>query len=132
MKKFIVYFAASTFGAAMLAGAPSARAATASPSPAAIGQPPQYYPNQPWAVPPSQWQAAEQKGYREGVRGAYKDAQNHRQPNVNNRDEYRHPDDIPGGDVGAYRQGFRRGYWTGVQHLMGYYHGPYNDRDDRR
>lgn len=83
-----------------------------------------YYPNEAWAEPSSQWQAAEQKGFRDGVRGAYKDAQNHRQPNVNNRDEYRHPDDVPGNDRRAYREGFRRGYWTGVQHLMGYYNGP--------
>ena len=126
MKKIVLCFAASTFGIAMIVGAPSARAAKASPLLLAFGQA-QYYPNQPWANPPSDWRAAEQKGFRDGVRGAYKDAQNHRQPNINNRDEYRNPDrdDIPGGDVGAYQQGFRRGYWTGVQHLMGYYRGSY-------
>lgn len=128
MKKIISCLAATIFSAAMLIGGSSAKA-LANPAPAfqPYGSQQQgYYPNEQWAVPPSQWQAAEQKGFREGVRGAYKDAQNHRQPNVNNRDEYRHPDrdDVPGGDVRAYREGFQRGYWTGVRHLMGYYSGP--------
>lgn len=96
-------------------------------------QGPGYYPNEPWAAPPPEWQAVQQKGFRDGVRGAYKDAQNHRPPNVNNRDEYRHPD-VPHRDRHAYREAFRRGYWTGVRHLMGYYHGrnPYGDSDDYR
>lgn len=127
MKKVLSCFALGAFAVTMLASGPPARAsARASAAPALYGPQEQgYYPNGQWAVPPSQWQAAEQKGFREGVRGAYKDAQNHRPPNVNNRDEYRHPDDVPGNDVRAYREGFERGYWTGVRHLMGYYHGPY-------
>jgi len=118
MKKLIAGFAVAGFAAAMLFSAPGAHAAVAA------GTPQQgYYPNQPWAVPPSQMQAAEQRGFREGVRGAYKDAQNHRQPNVNNRDEYRDPN-VPRGEVRPYREGFQRGYWTGVRHLMNYYNGP--------
>lgn len=129
MKKTISCLAAGAFVSAMLISGSQAKA-SANPAAASAYQPysPQqgYYPNEQWAVPPSQWQAAEQKGFREGVRGAYKDAQNHRQPNVENRDEFRHPDrdDIPGGDIRAYREGFQRGYWTGVRHLMGYYNGP--------
>lgn len=124
MKKVLSCLALGAFGAAMLIGGPSARATARGTAAATPPSPQEYYPNQPWAVPPSQMQEAERRGFRAGVRGAYKDAQNHRQPNVNNRDEYRHPDDVPGGDIRAYRDGFRRGYWTGVRHLMGYYSGP--------
>lgn len=138
MKKAITCMAAAVFVAAMLISRSPAKAssrtpAAAAPVPHAYGTPPQDYPNQPWAAPPSEWQAVQQKGFRDGVRGAYKDAQNHRPPNVNNRDEYRHPD-VPHRDRRAYRQAFQRGYWTGVRHMMGYYHGrnPYGDRDDDR
>lgn len=119
MKKMLSCFSVAALAAGVLFSAPGARAAAAG-TPGAYA--PQYE-NQPWAVPPSGWQAAQQRGFRDGVRGAYKDAQNHRQPNVNNRDEYRHPD-VPRGERRAYREGFQRGYWTGVRHLMGYYSGP--------
>ncbi len=39
-------------------------------------------------------------------------------PNVNNRDEYRHPD-VPRGLRHEYREGFQRGYENGVRHMMG-------------
>lgn len=132
MRKTISCLAAAAFTTAILVSGPPATALGRTPSAAASGLQPYgapqeaYYPNEPWAVPPTQWQAAQQKGFRDGVRGAHKDAENHRPPNVENRDEFRRPDrdDIPGGDVAAYREGFRRGYWAGVRHLMGYYNGP--------
>ncbi|MGB7190307.1 MAG: hypothetical protein WBD10_09240 [Acidobacteriaceae bacterium] len=122
MQKMISGIAVAGFTATMLFCGPGARAAVAAtPQPYPAQE--QGYPNDSWAVPPSQMQAAEQRGFREGVRGAYKDAQNHRQPNVNNRDEYRDPN-VPRRERRAYRDGFQRGYWTGVRHLMGYYNGP--------
>lgn len=135
MKKTISLVAAGAFAAAMLisgglanASARTPVAATPAPQPYASPQT-GYYPNQPWAAPPSEYHAVQEKGFRDGVRGAYKDAQNHRPPNVENRDEYRHPH-VSHRDRRAYRDAFRRGYWTGVQHLMGYYHGrnPYGNR----
>lgn len=125
MKKALSCFSIAAFAAAVVISVPSAHA-TANPI-AATPSAPLAYGQEPWSNPPSDWRAAEQKGFRAGVRGARKDAENHRPPNVNNRDEYRNPDrdDVPGGDVGAYQQGFRRGYWTGVQHLMNYYRGSY-------
>lgn len=131
MKKTLSYLSIAAFAVAVIVGVPAAHATanpTTSASPvAAMPAAPQAYGQEPWENPPSDWRAAEQKGFRAGIRGARKDAENHRPPNVNNRDEYRNPDrdDIPGGDVGAYQQGFRRGYWTGVQHLMNYYRGSY-------
>ncbi len=125
MKKTLSCLSIMAFAAAVLITVSPARA-SANPI-AAAPSAPQAYGQEPWANPPSDWRAAEQKGFRDGLRGARKDAENHRQPNVDNRDEYRRPDrdDIPGGDLRAYQQGFRRGYWTGVQHLMGYYRGSY-------
>ena len=47
-----------------------------------------------------------------------RDVENHRQPNVENRDEYRRPH-LPPDAWGAYREGFRRGYNRAMSHLMG-------------
>ena len=80
--------------------------------------PPGYGQRQPWEAPPSQFQQEiQRRGFRDGIDGARKDYGNHRRPDVNNRDEYRHPS-VPGRDRRAYREGFRRGYNVGVQHLM--------------
>ena len=50
-------------------------------------------------------------------RGA-RDGDNHRQPDVNNRDEYRHPN-VPRSQQNAYRRGFQLGYQRVMSQLMG-------------
>jgi hypothetical protein len=79
----------------------------------------QYGPPPPgaWDQPPAEWQGARSQGFHDGIEGARKDAENHRPPNVNNREEYRHPP-VSHEDRAAYREGFRRGYQVGVDHLM--------------
>jgi hypothetical protein len=88
----------------------------------------QYYqgpPQQPqyqdggWEAPPGQFIAAQQRGYRDGVDGARKDFDNHRRPDVNNRDEFRNPHFIAPPDRHDYRMGFREGYRVAVQHIYG-------------
>jgi hypothetical protein len=69
-----------------------------------------------WEQPPQEFQEMERRGFHDGVEAARKDYGNHRRPNVNNREEYRHPD-IPRRDRGPYRRGFERGYRVGVQHI---------------
>jgi hypothetical protein len=64
----------------------------------------------------------QQRGYREGYRGAYKDFENHRSPTPLNRDEYRDPDDVPRQAVRAYRIAFRQGYLQAQRQLQA---GPY-------
>lgn len=86
----------------------------------------QTYGQEPWANPPSGWQQAQRKGFHDGIEGARQDAKNGRTPNVNNRDEFRHPD-VPHREWRAYRQGFRQGYQTGVEHLM--HRGYHSDHD---
>jgi hypothetical protein len=93
-----------------------------------------------WETPPRELRDVQRQGFRDGIEGARKDADNHRRPDVNNRDEYRNPH-LPYQQREAYRDGFRRGYEVGVSHLyggaqqpMGRYdqQGGYPDRDDRQ
>jgi hypothetical protein len=71
----------------------------------------------PWDAPPTEFDAFHRQGFQDGIEGARKDYDNHRQPNVNNRDEYRHPH-VPSDQREAYRDGFRRGYRAAMDHLM--------------
>lgn len=78
--------------------------------------PPGYY-NQPWTRPPGDYRDdVQRKGFHDGIEGARRDFQNHRPPNVNNRDEYRHPS-FSGPARHEYRDAFRRGYDVGVQRI---------------
>jgi hypothetical protein len=70
-----------------------------------------------WNTPPQEFRDIERQGYHDGIEGARKDYDNHRRPDVNNRDEYRHPH-IPESARADYREGFRRGYQTAWDHLM--------------
>jgi ribosome modulation factor len=74
------------------------------------------------AVRAAEVQGVHAQGFHDGIEGARKDYENHRQPSVENREEFRHPP-VSHHDREAYRDGFRRGYETGVEHLMrGYPH----------
>ena len=70
-----------------------------------------------WDVPPQEFKDIQRQGYHDGIEGARKDFDNHRRPDVNNRDEYRHPH-VESSARADYREGFRRGYDTAMQHLM--------------
>ena len=69
-----------------------------------------------WDAPPPELDEASRHGYHDGLEGARKDYENHRRPDVNNRDEFRHPD-VRERDREAYRHGFERGYRRGVEHF---------------
>jgi len=62
-------------------------------------------------------EAWEQRGFYEGIEGADRDFGNQRQPNVNNREEYRDPDGVPRWARHEYREGFRRGYYLRVRQI---------------
>lgn len=121
MKKMLSCVSIAAVAAVTLITAPAARAARSAP-------PSGFYAQEPWAEPPGELQGVEREGFHDGIEGARKDAENHRPPNVGNRDEYRHPH-YRGEDRRAYRRGFRRGYQVGVEHLMGYYHHHDHDHD---
>lgn len=120
MKRMFSYVSVAALAAATVFAVPSARA-SASPVAGALAAPAAPAVQESWAVPPAELQGVEQQGFHDGIEGARKDAQNHRSPNVNNRDEYRHPS-VPRHDWRAYRHGFRRGYQVGVEHLMHHDH----------
>ena len=71
-----------------------------------------------WDAPPSEFREIQRQGFHDGIEGARKDFDNHRPPNVNNRDEYRHPHVSPSARD-DYREGFRRGYDAAMSHLNG-------------
>ncbi len=61
-----------------------------------------------WDAPPSRFtRDLERNAFHDGIEGARRDAENHRRPNVNNRDEFR---DYRGPEPRAYRDAFRAGY----------------------
>ena len=70
-----------------------------------------------WDTPPQEFRDIQRQGYHDGIEGARKDYDNHRRPDVNNRDEYRHPHVAPSAQA-DYREGFRRGYEVAMDHLM--------------
>jgi hypothetical protein len=76
-----------------------------------------------WDAPPSEFREIQRQGYHDGIEGARKDYDNHRRPDVNNRDEYRHPH-VEESAREDYREGYRRGYEKAMEHLM-------NVHDDR-
>ncbi len=80
---------------------------------------------QPWDYTPPEYNEFQRRGFRDGIEGARRDYGNHRQPNVNNREEYRDPDSIPREMREAYREGFRRGYDVGWDHITGRDHERY-------
>ncbi len=108
---FGLFAAAVVFGACSLTA--SVKPAQAMTSAAiAIAQ----YEDRSWEAPPGELDEIARRGFHAGIEGARKDYGNHRRPDVNNRDEYRHPD-VRRRDREAYRRGFERGYNVGVEHL---------------
>lgn len=81
-----------------------------------------------WDAPPREWKEIQRRGFQDGIEGARKDFDNHRRPNVNNRDEYRHPN-LPFDLREPYREGFRRGYERAMSHLVGDHDGRTRERE---
>ena len=83
-----------------------------------IAQEPHHdYHDDAWETPPSDYHEVGRHGFHDGIEGARKDFENHRKPDVKNRDEYRHPP-VAESERDEYRAAFRRGYDAGVEHLM--------------
>ncbi len=68
-----------------------------------------------WDAPPQEFREIARRGFHDGIEGAHRDMENHRRPNVNNRDEFRHPN-VPREARHEYRDGFRRGYDAAFNH----------------
>ncbi|HZB88309.1 MAG TPA: hypothetical protein VE291_06610 [Terracidiphilus sp.] len=81
-------------------------------------QPIQYGEEGRWDAPPHEMNEIARQGFHDGIDGARRDFDHHREPNVENREEYRHPH-VPRDLRDAYRDGFRRGYDRATAHLQG-------------
>jgi len=70
-----------------------------------------------WEAPTaySEWA---RRGFHDGAVGAQRDRDNHRRPDVMNRDEYRDPH-VPREFVADYREGFRHGYEMAAARIWG-------------
>jgi ribosome modulation factor len=122
MKKLTgVWVAAAVASVCLMSTSNQPAQAAALPSGLAMGMgqygpPPGPPPGEPWNMPPGEYNEISRRGFHDGVEGARKDYGNHRRPDVNNREEYRHPD-MPRPDRGPYRRAFERGYRVGVEHI---------------
>src|SRR5450631_920133 len=67
---------------------------------------------------PREFNEIQRRGFHDGMEGARHDMDNHRRPDVNNRDEYRHPD-VSREIREQYRDAFRRGYMAAYARLNG-------------
>ncbi len=104
----------SIFALAVILSAAGPGALHASAAP----QPPPAFSQEPWESPPGELNDIQRRGFHDGIEGARKDFGNHRQPDVNNREEYRNPD-LPRELREPYRAAFRRGYSQAASHLWG-------------
>ncbi len=111
-----VWMAAAVAGVCLLSTSGKPAYAAAAPGGEGSGMTWSYGQEGGWDLPPREFDEISRKGFHDGIEGARKDYGNHRRPDVNNRDEYRHPD-MPHRDREAYRRGFERGYRVGVEHF---------------
>lgn len=86
--------------------------------------PPPGYGARAWDAPPEEFRDVQRQGFHDGVEGARHDVDNHRRPDVNNRDEFRRPH-VPPSLRRDYREGFRRGYDVAMRHMLGAQPRPY-------
>ncbi len=70
-----------------------------------------------WDAPPQGLPEAQLMGFRDGVAGARKDFDKHREFNVNDRKEYLNPH-LPVDQKDAYCDGFRLGYERAASHFI--------------
>lgn len=107
-------FFASVFALILFPAIVPSTQSQASPVPA----PAAFYGQEPWEIPPGEFSEIQRRGFRDGIEGARRDYGNHRNPDVNNRDEYRNPD-LPRDVREVYRAAFRRGYQQAASRLWG-------------
>ncbi len=112
LHRFVVT-ALALFVGLSISCSPKAHGVPPGPAPASFGQD-----RGGWDAPPGEFSDIQRQGFRDGIEGARKDFGNHRNPDPNNRDEFRHPN-VPREMWDVYREGFRRGYDVGVRHLTG-------------
>lgn len=114
MKLRLLVFSILVFSLALVA--PARAKASAGPLGSGAAAVAQEDRDHDWDAPPAEFREAQRKGFHDGVEGARKDFDNHREPNVENREEFRHPH-VPRDEREDYREGFRQGYDRAMSHL---------------
>jgi hypothetical protein len=84
-------------------------------APHAIAEPAGYV-QENWEVPPAEFDEVTRHGFHDGVEAARSDFKDHKEPDVNRHETYRHPS-LPEKDREAFRRGFERGYRVATEHL---------------
>jgi len=109
---------ATAFALVLLAGYSGTQKSMAAPAPDPAG-----YGQERWEMPPGEFNEIQRRGFHDGVEGARRDYGNHRQPDVNNREEYRNSN-LPHDVRRVYKEAFRHGYDQAASHLWGAAQGP--------
>lgn len=99
-----------TIAAGVVCSSPSTAHAAAPQGPA--------YAEPGWDAPPAEFREVKRQGFHDGIEGARRDFDHHRSPDVERREEYRHPH-VDRSVREDYRDGYRRGYEVAMHHLMG-------------
>jgi len=88
-----------------------------------IGAPPPGYGPPPvmggrggWDAFPDGYDDVRRNGFRHGIDSARDDFYNHKNPDIDRHDTYRHPD-VPRDQKRPFQEGFRRGYRVAWDHL---------------
>jgi hypothetical protein len=76
-----------------------------------------------WDEPPAEYRDAQTRGFHEGVEAARKDVGEHRRPDADNHEIYKHPP-VEGDARKDFREGFREGYRRAMDHML-------HDHDDQ-
>ena len=69
-----------------------------------------------WDAPPQEFRDVQRQGFHDGVEAGRSDFENHQDPNVNRKRNFRRPP-VPPPDRDEYREGFRRGYDMAFSHF---------------
>ena len=82
----------------------------------ANAQPAGFYQDRGWDEPAAEFRDAQRKGYHDGIDAARHDYDHHERKDVVDHDHFRHPP-VDHSLRDDYRDGFRRGYETAMQHM---------------
>lgn len=71
-----------------------------------------------WQRAPDEYNDAQRRGFHDGIEAARRDAESRHRRDMDDHHMYKHPP-VDREERDRYREGFRRGYEAGMQHMMG-------------
>ena len=118
MKKNLIPTAALAIGLAIPGGLLAVQAHAAAANSAAAAVQDHDDQNRDWQRAPDQYNDAQRRGFHDGIEAARRDAESHRRKDADDHRMFKHPP-VDRENRDRYREGFRRGYEAGMQHMMG-------------